>query len=168
MPAIVEVKLVERTCRHWVVRPAGEQRWLQEIHLAPCPTLEPARCILRSPRALAWGRNPGEAVRSLVQGIDPADWPDKVTVRLFDFSGPAAVIDDHEAESELLSPIRPSPLWEAIRNSAVERRVGLIQLVQMGKAIVPVLALQSSGARLDPLPNCSESTLSTELALSDN
>ncbi|MGN6253826.1 MAG: hypothetical protein ACTHO8_02440 [Solirubrobacterales bacterium] len=103
-----------------------------------------------------------------MRGVPEVDWPAQVTVSLFDFSGPAAVVDDPAAESELLSPLQSSPLWEQIRDSATERRVGLIHLAQMRRAIVPVLALRSSGARLGLVRDCEESTFDPRFAFSVN
>ncbi len=91
-----------------------------------------------------------------------------MTTRLFDFSGPVAIVDDHAAEAALLSPDEPSPLWDHIRRSASKREVGLIHLTQMDRAIVPELALRSSGARLDVAQECGESVLRPGLAFNDN
>lgn len=168
MPAFAGVKLVQRTCRRWVARPTDDLDWLRDIDLVSCPTDSPSECILRSSRQLAWGRQPGEAIKALLRNLDPGEWPPQVSATLFDFSGPAAIVEDPDAESSLLSVMEVSPLWEEIRDSALERRLGLIHLPQTGCAIVPELALRSSGARLEEVADCRESTFVPGLAFSDN
>ena len=162
MPALAELKLEVGKFRRWAAR-RPDARYLREIELAPCNSTSPDNCLLRGIRELPWGASPREAIRSLVQEEAPSVWPAKTTVRLFDFVGPVAQIDDREAEAELLSTEIVSPIWDDLRGLATDRQLGMIELNQLKRLMVPVMALPESGAKVDWVP-APESTLLTRLA----
>lgn len=164
MPVVSGVTFRTDRVSAWAARSAQEESYLRRLRLAPCTSEAPERCLLRGSLGLPWGETPGAAIRALLSGVDPVDWPETVGLRLFDFSGPLADIDDEDAEEGLLSPSLPSPLWDEIRDSAAERQVGLIRLNQLSQLIVPVLALRASGGALEWSPHCCESILRPELA----
>lgn len=163
MPAVVQVNLKMGRLRRWAARRPDAKHYLRRIELAPCASPSPANCLLRGTRELPWGQNPQAAIRTLIQGEAQTDWPEKATVRLFDFVGPIAQIDDWEAEADLLSPKVVSPIWEELRELASGRRLGVIELSQSQRLMVPVMAMRESGARVE-WATAPESTFPTSLA----
>jgi hypothetical protein len=155
------VKTIER----WAARPsAGE--YLRPLVLATCTSPTPAQCPLQGTCELHSAESPEWAIRSLARGIGAEKLPQTTHVKRFRFVGPVAEVDDREAERRLVAKSMVSALWPELRELAEQRNMGVIELRQMGRLLVPPHALAQSFGTLEWLDG-DEWTLSTELALAE-
>lgn len=149
----------------WAAR-RPDARYLREVPLSPCTHEAEGICPLRGTRELPWGRNPQEAIRSLVASEPPEERCELTTVRRFSYLGPVAQFDDYEAESLLMSPAHASPHWDELRSIAARRRLGMIELKNLKRLMVPILAMRRSESTMHWLRE-PESSFRTDLALED-
>ncbi|HEU4706604.1 MAG TPA: hypothetical protein VFS64_05430 [Solirubrobacterales bacterium] len=149
MPALTQVDVEVRTFNGWAARRPEDRRYLRRVDLAPCTSSSPDACLLRGTCELPWGEDPGAAIRTLVTGEATQVWSETTTTRKFAFEGPVAQIDDVATETELLSTESASPLWESLRGLATDRRLGMIELNQLKRLMVPIFAFGESGAQVN-------------------
>jgi hypothetical protein len=164
MPVASQVEIEEKTFSGWAAKWPEAEDYLRDVELAPCASAEPESCLLRETRELSWGEDPQAAIRALVGEEEPGSWPETTALRPFDYQGPVAQINDVAAETELLSSEVASSIWDDLRGLAGDRRLGVIELNQLKRLMVPVFALRESGASFAWAP-ARESVLKTALAL---